>query len=86
MATIAESVHVLAVLVAPLKDRVLVPCEDPKPEPLIVTGVPSGPEVGEMAVIVGPCAPARLPQIASPSTKLNATARKVSTLICTLSR
>jgi len=40
----------------PLKLTVLVPWVDPKPDPVIVTAVPTAPEVGERLVILGPAA------------------------------
>ena len=44
---------VIDVAVVPLKVIVLVPCVAPKLEPLIVTEVPTAPEVGERLVIEG---------------------------------
>ena len=38
---------------SPSKLTVLVPCVGPKLSPVIVTGVPTGPEVGESALIEG---------------------------------
>jgi hypothetical protein len=40
-----------------LNDTVLVPCDEPKPVPLMVTDVPTAPEVGEMLVIFGAAVP-----------------------------
>jgi len=39
--------------VTPLKVTVLAPCAAPKFVPLMITGVPGGPEVGEMLVMDG---------------------------------
>ena len=44
---------VIEVAAVPLKVTVLVPCVAPKLEPLIVTELPTGPEVGERVVIEG---------------------------------
>src|SRR5712692_37032 len=44
---------VIEVAVVPLKVTVLVPCVAPKLKPVIVTEVPTGPEVGERLVIAG---------------------------------
>src|SRR5437016_249499 len=41
------------VALVPLRDTVLVPCVVPKPDPVICTTVPTGPLVGEIAVIAG---------------------------------
>src|SRR5947209_18848556 len=43
----------VGVAVAPLKLTVLVPCVVPKFVPVIVTAVPTGPEVGERLVMLG---------------------------------
>ena len=40
--------------VVPLKVTVLLPCDVPKFEPVIVTDVPTGPDVGERLDMVGP--------------------------------
>jgi len=42
--------------VVPLNVTVLLPCDDPKFEPVIVTVVPTAPEVGERLDIVGAAA------------------------------
>src|SRR5215467_13424760 len=52
-ATIAVALQLVGVTVVPLKVTVLVPCVAPKLEPLIVTEVPTGPEVGERLAIAG---------------------------------
>jgi hypothetical protein len=44
---------VMDVAAVPLKVTVLAPCVAPKFVPLIVTDVPTGPEVGLMVVMVG---------------------------------
>ena len=41
----------------PLNDTVLVPCDEPKLVPLIVSELPTGPKVGLRAVMVGPVVP-----------------------------
>ena len=51
--TIEVLLQLLAVAVAPLNVTVLVPCADPKFVPVIVTEVPTGPELGDNVVIVG---------------------------------
>ena len=50
---IEVSLQLLAVAVTPLNVTVLVPCVEPKPEPVIVTDVPTGPEIGDIPVIFG---------------------------------
>src|SRR6266567_586090 len=58
--------HLLTVAGAPLKVTVLLPCNGPKPLPATVTRVPTVPEAGVIAVIVGTDAPivtALVPQI-----------------------
>jgi hypothetical protein len=51
--TICVSLQLLGVAAVPLKVTVLVPWELPKVVPLMVTEVPTGPEVGERLVIAG---------------------------------
>ena len=53
-ATIDMPLQVLGLAAVPLNVTVLVPCVDPKFDPVIVTDVPTGPEVGERLVIAGP--------------------------------
>jgi hypothetical protein len=48
------ALQVVTVAAVPLNVIVLVPCEDPKFVPVIVTGVPAGPEVVDRLVIEGP--------------------------------
>ena len=48
------ALQVVTVAAVPLNVTVLVPCEDPKFVPVIVTGVPAGPEVVDRLVIAGP--------------------------------
>ena len=59
-ATTVVSDQLVATAAVPLRATVLLPCEAPKPVPVIVTGTPTGPEVGEIFVIVGACARALL--------------------------
>ena len=47
------ALQLVGVAVVPLKVTVLVPCDDPKFAPVIVTDVPTGPEVGDRLVIDG---------------------------------
>src|SRR2546427_13273410 len=47
------ALQLVGVAAVPLKVTVLVPCVDPKFVPLIVTEVPTGPEVGEKPVMLG---------------------------------
>jgi hypothetical protein len=47
------ALHVVGVAIAPLNITVLVPFDAPKFAPLIVTDVPTGPDVGLSAVIAG---------------------------------
>ena len=50
------ALQLVTVAVVPLNLTVLVPCVDPKFVPVIVTGVPTGPEVVDKLEIVGaPC-------------------------------
>ena len=53
IATMVASDQLVATTLVPFSEIVLLPCEAPNPVPLIVTGDPTGPEVGVMAVIVG---------------------------------
>jgi hypothetical protein len=45
--------QLVTVAAVPLKLTVLVPWEDPKFEPVIVTAVPTGPDVGDRLVMLG---------------------------------
>ncbi len=45
--------HVVGVAVQPLNVTVPVPCVEPKPVPVIVTSVPTVPEVGDRLVMIG---------------------------------
>jgi hypothetical protein len=47
------ALQLLGVAVVPLKVNVLVPCVDPKFVPVIVIGVPTGPDVGDKLVMLG---------------------------------
>jgi hypothetical protein len=51
--TMLAAPQLVTVAVVPLKVTVLVPCEDPKLVPVMVTAVPAGPEVVDRLVIVG---------------------------------
>jgi hypothetical protein len=51
--TILVALQLVGVPAVPLKTTVLVPCEDPKFAPAIVTAVPVGPEVGLSTVMLG---------------------------------
>jgi hypothetical protein len=53
-ATILVLLQLVGVASVPLNATVLVPCVDPKPAPTIVTKVPTGPEVGDRLVMLGP--------------------------------
>jgi hypothetical protein len=46
---------------APVKFTVLLPCDEPKLLPVIVTAVPTAPEVGEMFVMLGVAVPTSNP-------------------------
>ena len=50
MATMAVSLQLLTVACVPLKITMLVPWVSPKFNPVIVTAVPTPPDVGEMLV------------------------------------
>ena len=50
---IVPSFQTVGEAVAPLKVRVLFPCELPNPEPFIFTEVPTTPAIGLVEVIVG---------------------------------
>jgi len=52
-ATMLVLLQLLGVAAVPLNVTVLVPCEVPKLEPLIVTAVPTAPEVGERLLMLG---------------------------------
>lgn len=52
------ALQLVGAAVVPLKVTVLVPCEAPKFEPLIVTEVPTRPELGFKLVILGAGTPA----------------------------
>src|SRR5690242_18920853 len=47
------ALHLVGAAVVPLNVTVLVPCDEPKLDPVIVTAVPTGPDVGFRFVIVG---------------------------------
>jgi hypothetical protein len=51
--TMLVALQLVAVAAVPLKDTVLVPCDVPKLVPVMVTGVPTGPEVGAKLVMLG---------------------------------
>src|SRR5262245_6003993 len=51
--TMPDAPQLVGVAVVPLNRTVLVPCVDPKFDPLIVTDVPTGPDVGERLVMTG---------------------------------
>jgi hypothetical protein len=51
--TIEVALQLVGVAVVPLNVTVLLPCVDPKFVPVIVTDVPTTPEVGERLVIEG---------------------------------
>jgi hypothetical protein len=48
-----EALQLVTVAAAPLNVTVLLPCDDPKLIPVIVTGAPTAPEAEERLVIVG---------------------------------
>jgi hypothetical protein len=52
--TMLVELQLVGVAAVPPKVTALDPCEDPKLAPLIVTGVPTGPAMGERLVIAGP--------------------------------
>jgi len=52
-ATIFQPSQLVGLAATPLKVTVVEPCVVPKLEPLIVTDVPTGPEVGDRVVILG---------------------------------
>src|SRR6266581_4793788 len=52
-AAMVVALQLVGVAPAPLNVTVLVPCVAPKFAPVMVTGVPTGPEVGERLVTVG---------------------------------
>jgi hypothetical protein len=51
--TIEVGPQLVGVPAVPLKSTVLVPCVDPKLLPVIVTDIPTGPEVGDRLVMTG---------------------------------
>jgi len=51
--TMLVALQLVGVAAVPLKVTVLVPCEAPKLVPVIVTEVPTGPDVGERLVMLG---------------------------------
>jgi len=53
IATMLVSDHLVATAVVLVREAVLLPSEAPKLVPVRVTGTPTGPEVGDMPVIVG---------------------------------
>jgi hypothetical protein len=53
-ATMLDALQLVGVAAVPLNVTVLVPCVAPKFAPVIVTEVPTGPEVGLRVVILGP--------------------------------
>ena len=67
---------VMDVAVVPLKVRVLVPWVVPKFDPLMVTEVPTGPEVGDRLLILGPLAANAAPKKIIQARTRNAT-RKI---------
>ncbi|MGA8296612.1 MAG: hypothetical protein WB770_06185, partial [Acidimicrobiales bacterium] len=63
------ALQVVTVAAVPLNVTVLVPCVDPKFVPVIVTAVPTGPEVVERLVMLGVGATVKLtPLLATPPT------------------
>src|SRR6201981_2155120 len=63
------ALQLVTVAAVPLKVTVLVPCEDPKFVPVIVTAVPTGPEVGDRLVMLGVDDTVKLtPLLATPPT------------------
>src|SRR6201981_1069586 len=63
------ALQLVTVAAVPLKVTVLVPCVDPKFVPVIVTAVPTGPEVGDRLVILGVDDTVKLtPLLATPPT------------------
>lgn len=58
----------MGVAEVPLKLTVLVPCVLPKPAPLMVTEVPTGPDVGERELMLGFVTVNRNPLLAWPPT------------------
>jgi len=56
-ATMLVLLQLVGVAVVPLKLTVLVPCVTPKFAPVIVTAVPTGPEVGDRLVMLGAVLP-----------------------------
>lgn len=52
--TMDVALQLVGVAAVPLNVTVLVPCVDPKFVPVIVTDVPTGPDVGDKLVMLGP--------------------------------
>jgi hypothetical protein len=52
-ATMLVALQLVGVAVVPLNLTVLAPCVVPKFVPVMVTGVPTGPEVGDTPVMLG---------------------------------
>src|SRR6266566_2232023 len=52
-ATMLVALQLVGVAAVPLKLTVLLPCVDPKFAPVMVTEVPTGPEVGDRLVMLG---------------------------------
>ena len=67
-ATILVAAQLVGVATIPLNVTVLVPCDAPKLVPLIVTEVPTGPEVGERLVMLGAVTVKFTPALARPPT------------------
>ncbi len=63
------ALQLVTVAAVPLNVTVLVPCVDPKFVPVIVTAVPTGPEVGDRLVMLGADDTVKLtPLLATPPT------------------
>ena len=54
------ALQLVGVASVPLKRTVLVPCVAPKFAPVMVTGVPAGPAVGDRLVMPGACVTEKL--------------------------
>src|SRR6266496_361619 len=67
-ATMLVALQLVGVAVTPLNLTVLVPCEAPKFVPVIVTGVPAGPEVGLKSEMFGGETVKLIPLLATPPT------------------
>jgi len=72
-ATIFVLLQLVGVAVVPLNFTVLVPCVDPKLDPLMVTAAPMAPEVGERLLMVGAAAANETPQKSTATTIAYAT-------------